>query len=166
MEMPSLNFYEAVMFAHFDILAPPAATVPHGWRISYARVLVAPLPGRAEMESEIAARRRQMPAWKRALPRYAAASPYWPALFKKERKAKIGNRIVYGRVVHRDLRNREGRERFWSVPGRTKFTVIAAAHREEVLRLAYNAEIVEVPSDEDEEAGGSEDSGSGSEIVD
>jgi hypothetical protein len=107
-----------------------------------------------------------MPAWKRALPRYAAASPYWPALFKKERKAKIGNRIVDGRVVHRDLRNREGRERFWSVPGRTKFTVIAAARREEVLRLANNADIVEVPSDSDEEAGGSEDSGSGSEIVD
>ena len=107
-----------------------------------------------------------MPAWKRALPRYAAASPYWPALFKKERKAKIGNRIVDGRVVHRDLRNREGRERFWSVPGRTKSTIIIAAHREEVLCLTYNAEIVEVPSDENEEAGGSEDSGSRSEIVD
>ena len=167
MEMPLLNFYEAVMFSHFDILAPPAATVPHGWRISYAGVPLALLlvPGGAVMESEIMARRRQMPAWKRALPRYAAASPYWPALFKKERKAKIGNRIVDGRVVHRDLRNREGRERFWSVPGRTKYTIIAAARREEVLRLANNAEIVEVPCD-DEEAGGSEDSGSGSEIVD
>ena len=107
-----------------------------------------------------------MPAWKRALPRYAAASPYWPALFKKERKAKIGNRVIYGRVVHQDLRNREGRERFWSVPGRTKFTVLAAAHREEVLRSAYNAEIMEVLSEGDEEVGGSEDSGSGSEIVD
>ena len=31
MEMPSLNFYEAVMFAYFDILVPLAATVPHGW---------------------------------------------------------------------------------------------------------------------------------------
>lgn len=107
-----------------------------------------------------------MPAWKRALPRYAAASPYWPTLFKKERKAKIGNHIVDRRVVHRDLRNREGRERFWSVPGRTKYTIIAAARCEEVLRLANIADIVEVPSDSDEEAGGSEDSGSGSEIVD
>ena len=96
MEMPSLNFYEAVMFSHFDILAPPAMTVPHGWRISYAGVLVAPLlfPGGAVMESEIVARRRQMPARKRALPWYTAASPYWPVLFKKERKAKIGNHIV------------------------------------------------------------------------
>ena len=54
----------------------------------------------------------------------------------------------------------------WSVPGRTKYTVISAARREEVLRIANNAEIMEVPSDDDEEAGGSEDSGSGSEIVD
>ena len=38
--------------------------------------------------------------------------------------------------------------------------------REEVLRLANNADIVEVLSDNDEKAGGSEDSGSGSEIVD
>ena len=163
-----MNFYEAVMFTNFDILAPPAATVPHGWRISSAGVPVAPLLvlGGVAMQSKMVVRRRQMPAWKRALPRYAAASPYWPALFKKERKDKIGNRIVYGRVVHRDLRNREGRERFWSVPGWTKYTVIAAARREEVLRLANNAEIVEVPFDNDEEAGGSEDCGSESEIVD
>ena len=68
--------------------------------------------------------------------------------------------------MHRDVHNRERQERFWFVPGRTKYTVIAAALCEEVLRLANNVESLEVPSDDDEEAGGSEDSGNESEIVD
>ena len=167
MEVPTLNHYEAAMFAYYGILAPPRATVPAGFRISEAGVPVAPLlnPRGYEMECVIAERRRQLPACMRALPRYAAASEYWPRLFKKERKAKLGNRIVDGRLVHPDRRNQEGREMFWSVPGRTIYTAIDAASRAEELRLPNNAEIVEISSDDDEEAGGSEDSGSGS-VVD
>uniref|UniRef100_A0ACD5YFW5 Uncharacterized protein n=1 Tax=Avena sativa TaxID=4498 RepID=A0ACD5YFW5_AVESA len=43
MERPNLNFYEAVMFDRYDILAPRRARLPAGFEVSYAGVPVAPL---------------------------------------------------------------------------------------------------------------------------
>ena len=52
--------------------------------------------------------------------------------------------------MHR--RNAATRWVFWSVPGHTVESVIAAAHREEFRREANAAGIVEVDSDDDDSA--------------
>ena len=62
-------------------------------------------------------------------------------------------------------RNAAARRAFWSVPGRTVQSVIADARREEFLREANAAGIVDVDSDGDEdddvppEEGGAEEAG-------
>ena len=63
---------------------------------------------------------------------------------------------THRREIHPDLRNPEGRQRFWAVPGRTTSTVIDAARREESMRRRNAAGNVGIDSDV-EEAGSDAD---------
>ena len=144
------------MFAHYDILAPPLARLPAGFELSYAGVPVAPLLRDNALARQIEERCRQLSERKRAMARYSRTSAYWRKLFKKERAALIELCGTHRREIHPDLRNPEGRQRFWAVPGRTTSTVIDAARREESMRRRNAVGNVGIDSDA-EEAGSDAD---------
>ena len=179
MEPMNIERYEARMLANYGIVAPPRATFPAGYDISSGGVPVPPLRCGSLVAREIEDRRKLLPDWKKALPRYSATSSYWRKRFAKEREAALAMCSAHRREIPPDERNAEERERFWSVPGRTLYTAIEDARRAAFLTEAQAAGIVEVSSDEDdgddaeEEEGEVEpvvleeqDDGSGSEVVD
>ena len=94
--------------------------------------------------------------------RYAPDSPYWKRRFRRERQAAINMSVAEREETPMHRRNAAARRAFWSVPGRTVESVIAAARREEFRREANAAGIVEVDSDDDDSAqeeGGADEAG-------
>ena len=138
-------------FARYGILVPPRAMVPPHYEISAGGVPVPPTPMGEDRVAEIEERRRRLTEQERAMARYAPDSPYWKRRFRRERAAAINMSVAEWEQTPPHRRNAVARRAFWSVPGRTVQSVIADARREEFLREANAAGIVDVDSDGDED---------------
>ena len=137
-----LTPYLAAEFAHYGILAPPRAILPRGYVISRFGVPVPPTPRGRIRVGEIARRRSAMPEWKRALPRYAPLSDYWPRKFHREWAAAVDMMDLEFLLTAEDDRARQAREQFWAGRGSTGafYDAVIAARHAEFLRDADAAD--------------------------
>ena len=90
MDRERLSWFEAIEFAELGILVPPHAALPDGFEVSNEGLVVPPVPTRGDLREKIAERRRRLPDWTRALPKYAARSDYWRMRFAYERRKALG----------------------------------------------------------------------------
>ena len=141
-----LTPYLAAEFARFGILAPPRVILPRGYVISRSGVPVPPTPQGRIRVGEIARRRAAMPEWKRALPRYAPNSDYWPRKFHREWAAAVDMTDLEFLTTAEDDRARQAREQFWAGRGSTGalYDAVVAARHAAFLRDANAAGIVVV----------------------
>ena len=155
--------YLAAEFARYGILAPPRCILPRAYVIGRSGVPVAPTPrGRIRVE-EIRRRREAMPEWKRALPRYAPLSDYWPRKFHREWAAAVDMTDLELLLTPADERAAQAREQFWAGRGSpgALYDAVDAARHAAFLRDANAAGIIDVDSgsnsgeeDEEDDAGG------------